>query len=114
VLVLVVSVVSVVSVALVLVVPVTFVERPHPTPSERESERARVMYHQSQLFHNRRLARHAAVHRRVIDPYLLLVRIGVDSSARRRCGARDLPFVVFHVGSFTFVPSSQACLRGES
>jgi hypothetical protein len=53
------------------------------------------MYHQSQLFHNRRLARHAAVHRRVIDSYLLLVRIGVDSSARRRCEARDLPFVVF-------------------
>jgi hypothetical protein len=58
------------------------------------------MYHQSQLFQNRRLARHAAVHRRVIDPYLLLVRIGVDSSARRRCGARDLPFVVSHVRSF--------------
>jgi len=46
------------------------------------------------------LARHAAVHRRVIDPYLLLVRIGVDSGARRWCGARDLPFVVFHVRSF--------------
>ncbi|MCP3852151.1 MAG: ankyrin repeat domain-containing protein, partial [Gammaproteobacteria bacterium] len=46
-----------------------------------------------------------AVHRRVIDPYLLLVLIGVDSSARRSCGARDLPFVVFHVGSFTHVHS---------
>jgi hypothetical protein len=51
VLVLVVSVVSVVSVALVVPVPVTFVERPHPTPSERARESARVMYHQSQLFH---------------------------------------------------------------
>ena len=107
-------VVLVVLVVSVVSVPVTFVERPHPTPSERARERARVMYHQSQLFHNRRLARHAAVHRRVIAPYLLLVRIGVDSSARRWCEARDLPFVVFHVGSFTFIPSSQACLRGAS